>query len=408
MYFTFYATEIVGLDIGVVGILIAATKVLEAAFSLMVGFIVDKTNTRFGKGRPYSLFLLPMWLSVIFLFSTPDLSMTGRTIYVFALYCLVNAVFNTLLVGGESAYMSRAITEYRHRAQVTSVSAVLVMLICATGGILMPQLMATWGTQPGGWGKIAIVYGLPMCAVGMLRFFFIKEKDDGTTVNSTIKIKTNLRNVMRNKYIFILAPATALCLLVQTISSIVGTYYFTYIIGDLALMSYAGMIGLASPLLLLLFPAATRTIGGMNFIRIGLALAVIGSLIKLINPSNLALVITSQLLGNLGLTSLLMMGGYFALQCIDYGEQKTGSRAEGLTSAVSGLFGRVAAGLASVLVGTAMGVAGYVNNAAQQIPQAENMIIALYSWIPAVLCAIILVILHFYDLDCKLRKGDFL
>jgi len=403
MQFTFYATDVVGLDTGMVGVLLLLVKLLEAAIGLVVGFMVDKTNTRLGKGRPYELFLIPMWVCIVLLFSTPDFGMTGKIIYVFAFYSLASGVFTTLLGGGEVAYLGRAVQSDHKRAKVTSVSGVLVMLACTIGSVILPQLMATWGTQPGGWQKIALAYALPMCGIGMLRFFNIKEKPTRSTSpdNRKVGVKESLSLIFRNKYVFVLAPTAMLCNLTQTISAIMATYYFTYIVKDLGMMSYISMIGLVTPLVLLLFPVAIRTIGGMNFVRIGLILGVVGNLLKLIDLTNIPLLVISQLLASTGLSTFSMMQGYFVLQSIDYGERKFGKRIEGLSSAINGLYSKIGAGLASLMIGGLMGLAGYVNLDSQQPTATLNTIISLYSWIPAVLCVLMLVTVHFYDLEKK-------
>ena len=408
MQFTFYATETVGLSVGVIGTIIFLTKLLDAAIGVVVGFIVEKTNTRFGKGRFYDLFLIPMWLCIILIFSTPNFDMIGKIIYAFTFYALANAVFTALVNGGELAYMGRAIQNDHHRAQVTSVAGLLVMLVCTGGAILLPQLMASWGKEPGGWQLIAFVYAIPMCIIGMLRFFTIKEKpieSENTTQEKTIGIREGLNLIFNNKYVFVLAPAALLCNLTQTISVIVATYYFTYVIGNLGLMSFVSMLGLLAPLVLLLFPIALRTIGGMNFVRIGLMLASVGNLLKLIDLNSLPLLIASQLLANTGLSVFLMMQGYFVLQVIDYGEKKHGRRIDGLSSAVNGLYGKIGAGFASLLIGGLMGLAGYVNLSSQQSETAISAIIALYSWIPSILCVLILVTIHFYNLEKKMDKN---
>jgi len=406
MQFTFYASDIVGLDIGIVGVIMLVSRLLDAAFGLIVGFVVDRTNTRLGKGRPFDLFMIPMWVCVVLLFSTPDFGQTGQIMYIFAFFSLTTVVFQSLLSGGEAAYLGRAVSDDQGRAKVTSGNGILVMIVCTIGSIILPQLMATWGTQPEGWRMIALVYAIPMCVLGMVRFFTIKEKpvlsEESSPSNEKIGVKESVGLIIRNKYIFILAPAALICNLALTISTIITTFYFSHIIGDLRMMSFTGMIGIVTPLILLLFPVAIRKLGGMNFVRVGLIFAIVGNLVRLINPTSLPLVIASQFIAMTGLTTFIMTQGYFLLQVIDYGAQKSGKRTEGLIAAVNGLHSKVGAGLASVIIGGLMGVAGYNAILSEQPDSAVNMIIALFTWIPAILCALILVTVHFYDLDKKL------
>jgi GPH family glycoside/pentoside/hexuronide:cation symporter len=167
------------------------------------------------------------------------------------------------------------------------------------------------------------------------------------------------------------------------------------------MMSYMGAVGLATPLVLLWFPRAIRTMGGTRFVRAGVALAFVGNLIRLIAPAHIPLLVFGQLLSNTGLLVFTMMQGFFLLQVVSHSAQKTKIRMEGLTAAVSGLCGKIGAGLASVLMGGLMGLAGYSAAAHEQAPSAISMIIALFTWVPAILCALLYVTLCFYDLDRK-------
>ena len=401
MQFTYYATEVVGLEARLVGTLILASRFLDAVLGMLAGFVVDKTNTRFGKGRHFDLFLIPTWVCVVLLFSVPNVSMKGKLFYAFIFYTLTVSVLSTLLGSGDTAYLGRAVPDEHHRAKVTSVSGVLVMLVCAVGGILLPQLMVTWGMRSRGWSLISLFYAVPMCAIGMLRFFTIKEQPIGDAITGTQKIgmAESLRVICKNRYVFILAPASLLCNLALNVSSTVATFYYTYIVGNLGMMSFVSMIGLVSPLILLMFPAAIRTIGGMNYVRIGLILAISGNLLKLVDPANIVLLVVGQLLANIGLSAFALVMSYFVLQVIDHGEKISGKRVEGFSSAINTLFSKTGAGLSSMLFGSLMALSGYTRMSAGQPLTALNTIIALYSWIPAIFCTLTLITVHFYDLD---------
>ena len=72
MQVTFYATEYAGLSAGLVGTLLLISKLFDGLTDLVAGFIIDKPNTRWGKARPYELFLIPTWILTVMLFSTPS------------------------------------------------------------------------------------------------------------------------------------------------------------------------------------------------------------------------------------------------------------------------------------------------------------------------------------------------
>ena len=62
MQVSFYATESAGLSIGLVSTLVLVSKLFDGITDLLAGFIIDKTKTRWGKARPYELFLIPTWI----------------------------------------------------------------------------------------------------------------------------------------------------------------------------------------------------------------------------------------------------------------------------------------------------------------------------------------------------------
>ncbi|MDF2674462.1 MAG: hypothetical protein K0R09_2730 [Clostridiales bacterium] len=411
MQITYYGTEVAGLSAGLIGTVLLVSKIFDGVTDLAVGFIIDRTRTRFGKARPYELFIVPLWIFTIMLFSTPNWGTAGKAAYIFTLYSLINGVCATFLNGSEAVYMGRSLKGDVQRAKVLSISGLATMILSAASSIALPILMNSWGVQPGGWTKIALVFGVPLMIIGLGRMYFIKEIDVeqassnvSNVSNEKISLKEAIKALAHNKYVFILGGAVLLANLVTNMSGVVGTYYFTYIVGDLSMLSIVGMVGLIAPVILLLFPLAMRTIGAMNFVRIGLVGAVIGNVIKFFAGANVGLVVVGQLLSGIGSSTVTMMIGIFIMQCMDFGEWKTGKRVEGTLNSVTSFASKVGSGLASASIGIIMGLAGYVGKAEVQSASANTAIIWTFSLIPAILCAAMLIILHFYDLDKKMSQ----
>lgn len=406
MQITFYATESVGLSAGVVGMLLLVSKLFDGVTDLIAGFIIDKTHTKWGKARPYELFLIPTWILTVMLFSTPNnMGTTAKAVYIFVLYLLINAVCVTFLSASEAVYLARSTSDDNRRAHALTATGICAMLFPAMISIALPILMAKWGNQPGGWTKIALVLGVPSCIVGLIRFLYIKEEQEvETEKESQISVKESLGCLAQNKYIFILAGIVLFSMVATNVVSASQTYYFTYIVGDLAMMSMIGVLGLAAPFVLLLFPVALRKIGGMNFVKIGAALAIIGSVLKYFAGANMQLIILGSLLAGVGTSVITMIGNIFVIQCMDYGEWKTGVRVEGILNSVTGFAGKVGSGLSSGLVGLIMGIAGYVGGAATQTASANTAIVWCFSLIPAILCLIMFILCCFYDLEKKEGK----
>ncbi|WP_321433831.1 MFS transporter [Trichococcus flocculiformis] len=406
MQVTYYSTEVLGLGSGVVGVILLVSKLFDGITDLLVGFAIDRTDTKLGKARPYELFIIPLWILIILLFSTPNFGETGKIIYVFIMYTLIFSVCSTFLMASETVYLGRAVQDGTTRGKLLSISGVLTMLFSAAVSIMLPSLMATLGTQPGGWTKISLILGIPMMLMGMIRFVTIKEKRtiDTETKEEKISIKKGISILKQNKYIFILSLIILGANLVQNIVSVAGTYYFTYVIGNLSLLGIVGLVGLAAPFVLLLFPAAIRTIGAVGFVRIGLILATIANVLRFIFPTNLPVVYSTVMISGIGASTITMMNSYFILQCIDYGEQKTGIRVEGLPTSVTNFAAKIGQGIAAVSVGFVMALGGYIGSQAEQSASAIFSIRSLYSLIPAAICMLMLIALHFYDIEKKMES----
>ena len=409
MQVTFYATESAGLSAGLVGTLLLASRIFDGVTDLIAGFIIDKTHTKWGKARPYELFLIPTWILTVLLFSTPDMGTVGKAIYFFVLYSLISAVCVTFLSSSEAVFLARSTTDEGLRAKALTVAGIMATLFPTAVSIVLPVLMATWGKQPGGWTKIMLVFAVPFTIVGLIRFFCIKEIEVEDTAaqkaGSTVSFKDSMKSISHNKYLLILSGAALLCSVYNGINSAVGSYYFQYIVGDLASMSLIGMLGLLTPFVLILFPIAVRKIGGMNFVRIGLVTAIIGNVIKYFAGTNIPMLLAGSLIAAIpGASALMMIGSIFVIQCMDYGEWKTGIRVEGMVNSVYGFATKVGSGLASGLLGLLMALAGFVGGAAKQVSSANTAIVWEYSLIPALLCVIMMVILHFYKLEKETGK----
>lgn len=169
-------------------------------------------------------------------------------------------------------------------------------------------------------------------------------------------------------------------------------------------MSVIGVMGLVAPFMLLIFPLALRKIGGMNFVKVGIVVAIIGSVLKYFAGDNMTLIVIGSLLAGVGLPMITMVGAIFGIQCMDYGEWKTGIRIEGMINAVGGFATKVGSGLASGLVGLVMGMTGYVGGAATQNASANTAIVWCFSLIPGILCIAMFILCSFYDLEKKIDR----
>lgn len=405
MQITFFCTDMLGMNPLTVGSLFLVSKLFDGVTDLIAGFIIDKTNTRFGKARPYELFIIAIWVLTIALFAAPNLSQTGLCIFVFVLYTLINSVCATFLYAGDAVYLARSIRSEKNRVSVMSFNGGVLMLLSILASIALPILVGTIGTVRRGWITIALIFGIPLAIIGVFRFIFVKEVAEpaasGNDKAPSLDLKTGLKALSKNKYIFMLS---AMCLFAQLIVNMtaVTTYYFKYIIGDISLSSLVSMSSMLTPIILFLFPLISKKTGTVGILRIGLGISIVGYLIRIIGGANIPTITIGSLFAGLGVVPLTTMVNIYLVDCMDYGEWKTGVRVEGLVGSVTSFCNKVGSGLASAGVGVIMGMAGYDGNLAVQSATATNAIVGLFNWFPLILVIIMLIIAILYRIDRQL------
>ncbi len=407
MQLTYYCTDMLGMAPTLIGSLLLASKLLDGVTDLVVGFVIDKTNTKLGKARPYEICIVFVWLFTILMFSTPNIGTVGQSVFIFIMYALINSICATFLNGGDAVYLARSVRSESNRVSVMSFNGGIIMLCSIVFSIVLPQLIAGVGATKAGWTVIAASIGIPMAVIGILRMVFVKEVVHTDTSKAgqkeeTVPLKTGLGCIIKNKYIWILAGMTFVVQLSTNIGSAVNTYYFKYIMGNIGLATLVSMSSMITPIVMLVFPVLTRKFGTVTILKAGAILGVVGYGIRIIGGTNLVTLTVGSLIGGVAILPITMMISIYLIDTMDYGEWKTGVRVEGMLGSVNSFSSKLGSGIASGMVGLIMGLAGYDGTLAVQSASANASIIALFNYVPMVLMVVLLLLAIAYKLDKEL------
>lgn len=403
-YITFYSTNILGVDPKVVGTLLMLSKLFDGITDLIAGFLIDRTNTRFGRARPYEFAVVLFCLFTILLFSAPVMGKNATAGFVFIVYTLIFSVFNTLFATSEPVYLARSVERDDDRMKVLSVAGIFSGVFSGLIGLLMPLLIKQWGDTQTGWRKITLVLVVPCLIFSMLRFITIKEKvNSSLSAAQKIDFREGVTLLFHNRYIMIFA---LVMLLTNAASNLQQShvYYYTYIVGDLAKQSVVGMAGAFSMLFLAISPILAKKINLTNVMRLGLLMGVIGYLIPLLGLRSVPILMIGMALSMAAILPIYLLSASIVINCMDYGEWKSGKRGEGIYSCVSGFGAKVGIGIASAIIGFTLSMGGFNAELSVQSASSEKSIILLYTVIPAALLLTALILFLFYDLDKKLPK----
>lgn len=404
MNIAFYCTDIVGLNATVVGTLFLVSKIIDAFTDLGFGFILDKTHTKWGKARPYEVFIVFEWLFAALMFMVPNASQLVQYIWLFIMYTMVNAVCATALGGIDSVYMARAFTTEQNQIKAMSINGFVVMFCSIVFNIVFPRWLATSGTTQAGWTKLVISLGIVMSVIGILRFIFCKEivvdepKADGKKATNDLSLKESLGLIGKNKYLFIVVGLMLITFVVNNMQT-ATTYYFKYIYGDLSAQGTAAITSMVVVPALIFFPMLSQKFGTTKILQVCSGVGIVGMLIRTIGGPNMTTIIIGGLLFGIGTMPISMMINTYLIDCMDYGEWKTGVRIEGLVASIANFASKVGNGLAVGLVGLVMGLAGYDGLAATQTAAANSAIVFLYNILPLILFVAMLVLSLMYKVD---------
>ena len=400
-YVSYFAVNVLGLSSLLVGNIILVSKVFDGITDIIAGFLIDRTNTRFGKARPYDWAYVGFCIAAIVLFCIPKMGTTAMAVCLFLTYTVIYSIFSTLYSCANAVYLARTVEDPNQQVTVNVVSMFLGIIGSVVAGIIIPVYIAKIGSTVEAWRTFAFIIGVPSAIVCSIRFFIIKENSsmqEQTPVQKKINFREGVKLLSKNKYVIILA----LALLVTNISMNLGAvnpFYFEQVVGDISKQSVVNALGAVGPLLVLCLPILAKKMGKKKLIVTALILGIIGKLLPLLNLQSITLLGIGTVLGTIGYMPLFILTINMVIDCMDYGEWKFKKRGEGIYSCISGFCSKIGTGIGTWLVGFVMMLGGYVSGADTQSQGAVNAIICVYTVVPAVLYLLAALCMHFYKLD---------
>ncbi|MDU1844683.1 MFS transporter [Niallia alba] len=405
-YLLFFYTDVYGLSAAAAGTMFLVVRIIDALADPFIGTIVDRTNTKFGRFRPYLLFgAFPFAILAILCFTTPDFSSMGKLIYAYITYVGLSLVYTTINV--PYGALTSAMT--RNNQEVVSITSVR-MILANLGGLVVAFFVPLLSTFLGNTtGNTALGWQLTMSILGvigacLLIFCFKSTKERVVLQKSEDKVKlTDIFEQFRiNRPLVVLSIFFIIIFGVNSISNSVGIYYVTYNLGREDLVKWYGLLGSLPALVVLPFlPKISKSLGKKRLLNYALLLNIVGLLaLLIIPPSNVALVLIFRLVAAAG---SLTAGGYmWALipETIEYGEYKTGKRMGGLIYAIIGFFFKFGMALGGIVPGLILDKFGYVANQIQT-PEALMGILITTTVVPVVFLVLAMIDINFYNLDEK-------
>ena len=407
----FFYTDVYGISAAAAGTIMLVARFWDMAIDPVIGVVSDRTNTRWGKFRPYILFgAIPYAVLAILTFTTPNLGEVGKIVYAGATYVLlmtayaaINLPYSALgAVMTDDTYERAGLNTYRFIAGFT-------------GQFIVTGLALTLAEYFGGGDKAqGFQYTVFLFAGLSLVFFFITFKSTRERVQPPKEqensLKEDVKNLFRNKAWIILALVGIISFIMFAMQNAAIAYYFKYYLGRENNVQLFNVIGtLALIVALPLSKPLAKRFGNKNvFIGSSLISGLFFMLIYIAGVNDLTTIYIFNILAKMAYAPAVPLLWTMIADSADYGEWTTGRRATGLYFSAAVFAQKAGWGIGAAIAGWILAVSGFVANAVQN-NTAITGIKLLVSVIPGILymsCALFMI---FYKIDSKtttLMKQD--
>lgn len=423
-YLMLFYTDVFGISAAVVGTMFAVTRVWDSFFDPVVGAFADRTSSRWGRFRPYLLFLaVPFGLIGVVTFLTPPFDATGKIVYAYITYALMMMVYSAInvpyasLLGVMSPDPSHRNTLATYRmtfAYLGSFIALLLFmpLVNAFGGGNVSGPTHLWFTAPQfGW-FMAVVVIAAICVVLFLACFALTKERVEPIKHEKTSLKTDFRDLVHNKPWWILLGAGVSSLVFNSIRDGATVYYFKYYVdetavGNISILGlpfvlsgiYLGVGQAANIVGVILAAPVSNRIGKRNTFISSMAMATVLSVIFFwFNKDQLYLIFVFQVLISICAGSIFPLLWSMYADCADYSELRTGNRATGLIFSSSSMSQKFGWAFGSAITGWMLAQFGFKANAVQSAETIQGIKMFL-SILPAVGALLSLVFIYFYPLS---------
>lgn len=392
-FLTYFYTEEVGLSLGATATLLFIAKLWDAINDPIMGAIVDRSNLKGGKYVPWlkSMSLI-IPLTLLFVFMNIEAEYTLQLAFAYVTYILWGMAYTV----SDSPMFSLSTVMSDRTLERDSLLA-YARMAGAIAAIATAAFMMLKGEL--GWLGAVAIYCIAAC-LSMLPLPFVAKERVQYKQQQGTSFWSVFRTMLRNKYFFIFYAGYLLMSTFNTLQTI-AAYFANSNLGDEGLLTVLLAV-LVLPIVIVspLLPKLIAWLGKKKLTIYCCVLTILLCVIQYaVGYKNFGIFLTIAALRVLAMQIPLLLYGMFTADTIEYGNAITGQRVTGLAFSVQTMFTKLASALSSSLCLALLAVFGYVEQAPTQNPQALHGIWIIFSLVPIIGYAAMLVTMFFYRLN---------
>lgn len=399
-----YLTDTIGLASGIIGTLIAVSKIFDGFTDIIFGSLIDKTRTKLGKARPWMIYgYVGCAATLIAVFAVPTgWGETAQYIWFFIAYTLLNGVFYTANNIAYSALTSLVTKNSKERVQMGSFRFIFAF----STSLLIQSVTVIFVDFCGGgakaWRMVAIIYALIGLIVNTASGLSVKElpeeelareqqsKEEKYSAADAFKL------IMANKYYLMIC---GVYILQQLYTAMIGAgiFYATWVLKNKNLFGvFSWAVNIPLIIALIFTPMLVEKWKGMYKLNLrGYMLAVIGRALVVVAGymGSVPLMLLCTAAAAIGMSPLQGDMNALIATCSEYTFLKTGKRVDGTMYSCTSLGTKLGGGIGTAIAGWLLAYSGYVGGAAEQSVSCINMLHIMYLWMPFAFNLLITLIL---------------
>lgn len=399
-----FYTDTFGISAAAAGTIMLIARFWDMISDPIMGVLADRTNTRWGKFRPYLLWMaLPYAVLAVMTFSTPDLGSSGKVIYAGTTYLLLMTVFTAINLPYSSLGAVMTADSYE-RTELNSyrfVFAFVGQLIVSGTALTLARYFGK-GNDAAGYQITIILFSIISFALFMVTFSTTKERVSPPKEQKE-SLKEDFRNLLKNRPWMILFFVGVISFVMFALQNLSIAYYFKYYIGNEENVQLFNVIGTIALIITIPFSKSlAKRFGKRNvFLASSLLSGLFFMLLYIPGEKSLFTIYTLNILAKMAYAPAVPLLWTMLAEAADYSEWKTGRRSTGLVFSAATFAQKAGWGIGGALAGWLLAIFNFQPNV-EQTETAITGIKLMISVVPGLLYMSCAVFLFFYPINKKM------